>query len=411
MPPDAGLPPPPLEISARAARRVREGHLWVFSNEVQQQPAGLPPGSIVRLVPPAGDPLGIAFFHPHSLIAARVLSLRHSAYSTDLLRERIASALRLRDVLFPGQPFCRLVHGESDLLPGLLIDRYGDALVVEILSAGMELLRDDLLGILRELLQPRIVVERSDTPLRDAEGLERRKGVWAGSGEPRAAIREGGVEFEVDLLSGQKTGFFYDQRTARDFLAGVSAGARVLDAFCYEGAFALRAARGGAVHVLGVDASSRAIQAATAHADRNGLADRCEFVEGDAVRHLRQLEALSERFDRIVLDPPSFAHRRKDIPAARRAYLEINRLGFGLLAPGGILITASCSHHIFADTFLSLVRQAALQAGVAIQILATLSPAPDHPVLPAMPETAYLKVLAVRTLAAARPASPPSEAS
>ncbi|MBI2060067.1 MAG: class I SAM-dependent rRNA methyltransferase [Nitrospirae bacterium] len=389
---------PLVAVSARALRHAREGYPWIYSNELKHPDPPLAAGTIVRIADASGHPAATAFYHPHSLIALRILSLDGGAAFDVILRDRLRGAAGLREALLPGNPFYRLVHGESDGLPGLIIDRYGEAYSLQAVSAGMDRHTPEILSALEELFHPELVVERNDSSLRDAEGLPRRKGILAGRGPAVRLIREGEAEFEVDLLEGQKTGFFYDQREARAFLAGTSQGTRVLDLFCCEGAFAIRAAKSGAANVLGIDASDRALERARKNAEINGVQERCEFIKDDVFETLARLRGEERKFDRVVVDPPSFAHSRKEVPGAKKAYLRLNAEALALVESGGIVITASCSHHIFADTFQEVLQEAAVRANVSLQVLATLNQAPDHPVLLSMPESQYLKVLVCRVL-------------
>lgn len=393
------LPPnrPTVRIGPKALRRIREGHLWIFSNEIHAPDATHDAGTVVTVTGPDGGSCGAGFYHPHSLIAVRLMSSKDIPIGPELFRERIQNALRLRETLYT-HPYYRLVHGEADLLPGLIIDRYGDAFVLQGFSAGMELHSSDIVASLTSLFSPRLIIERNESPLRRLEGLPQRKGILHGDGEAKVRVPEGGCEFEADLLHGQKTGFYYDQRPARDCLALVAKDATVLDLCCYEGAFSVRAARAGANRVIGVDVSKGAVDAATKNAELNGVSDRCEFVQADVFDYLRESVEGEKRFDRIVLDPPSFTRSKKEVPAAKKAYLRLNRDALRLLSPGGMLLTASCSHHVFAGTFHDLVAQAAREAHATLQIIATFTHAPDHPILPAMPETQYLKVLLCRRL-------------
>jgi len=378
-----------LTLKRNEEHRIAGGHLWVFSNEIQSIDGQPQSGDVVRILDSRGKDLGIAFYNPHSLIAARLLATSEEEIGTGFFSTRIASALALRRTLFPGSETFRLVHGESDFLPGLVIDKYEDACVLQTFSAGMERRLPEICDALSSLLHPRGIVERNESPLRSLEGLELRKGILRGSVETVSFIEEG-IKYAVDLLEGQKTGFFLDQRENRRAIRRYARGSAVLDCFSNDGGFSLNSAAGGAVSVLGVDASESAVMRASANAATNGL--DAEFVCRDAFEFLRHLTAGEQRFGLIILDPPSFAKSKKSLAKAKRGYKELHTLALKLLSPGGILATASCSHHIFEETFLEIVQSSAQSAHRQVKLLEWRGAAPDHPVLPGMPETRYLKM-------------------
>jgi 23S rRNA (cytosine1962-C5)-methyltransferase len=376
-------------LKPREDRRIREGHPWVFSNELASHARAVQPGGLVRVRAASGDLLGIGFYHPGSLIAVRLLARTDTAVDLDFLRRRLTQALDIRRRLFGAGTVYRLVHGESDLLPGLVVDRYGPYLSVQTFSAGMDRILPNLCDVLEELLTPAGIVERNASPLRTLEQLPPREGLLRGGVEP-VVIEEEGVRFTVDLLQGQKTGFFLDQRENRIAARRYARGARVLDCFCNDGGFALHAALHGATSVVGVDVSADAVARAAANAGLNG-ARNVHIEQADVFDYLRSAEAAGARFDLVILDPPSFTKSRKTVPAARKGYRELNQRAMRLLPPGGVLITASCSHHIQSDTFLDTVRAAGMRANRGLRLLDWRGAAPDHPVLPGVPETAYLK--------------------
>lgn len=368
--------------------RVLAGHPWVFSNEIAAVEGSPAAGDVVALRSSTGAPLGVGFYHPHSLIAVRRLASGAHLIDRAFFADRIARAAALRRMLVPDGGACRLVHGEADFLPGLVVDRYGPTLALQTLSFGMDARQGLIVDVLQELLQPATIVERNESPLRLLESLPQRAGVLSGSpGE--VEIVEHGVRYRVDPLLGQKTGLFLDQRENRRVVRAYCPGARVLDCFCNDGGFALNAAAAGASSVLGIDISPEAVAHARANAELNGLA--ATFQEGDVFDRLRTLRDEGGQYDVIVLDPPSFTRNRKSVPVARKGYRQLHALAFPLLAPGGVLLTASCSHHITAETFLDDVRKSAARAGKALQLLEWHGAAPDHPVLPGVPETEYLK--------------------
>lgn len=370
-------------------RRVLAGHPWIFSNEIAEIRGGPGAGDVVELLTAGGKVLGVGFYNPHSLIAVRRLSPHLTEVNRAFFEARLLRALQLRNRVCPGQTSYRLVHGESDGLPGLVVDRYNDMLCVQTFSCGTEKWLPVICDLLEELLHPAGIAERNESPLRDLESLPRRAGVLRGSVSPTVHA-ELDVRFTVDPLHGQKTGFFLDQRENRILLRRFSQGADVLDCFCNDGGFSLHAARAGAATVLGVDISAETIARAQANAALNGL-EQARFEEGDVFDMLKRLGEQGTRFDVVVLDPPSFTRSRKNVPSARRGYRDLNAAGMRVLKKGGLLFTASCSHHITGETFLDAVGEAGRRSGRELQLLDWRGAAPDHPVLPQVPETAYLK--------------------
>jgi 23S rRNA (cytosine1962-C5)-methyltransferase len=396
---------PELRLLPGRHKRVRAGHPWVFSNEIAMdaRARALPPGGIVRLVAASGEFLALAGFNPRTLIAARVLTCRaDETVDRDFLARRLAAALALRERLYPGG-FYRLVHAEADGLPGIVIDRYGDLLAVQLNTATAETLRAPLLDALGQVLSPRRIVLRNDSPSRVLEGLAR--GVEAdgagdvdpgpadGDGDPGSptTIRENDAEFLADPGAGQKTGWFFDQRENRARVAALARGARVLDAYCYAGGFGVLAAVRGARAVMLLDRSQAALDLALAAARHNGVAERCEAVRGEAFAELERLGAAGERFGIVVADPPAFVKSRKDLGAGARGYRKLARLSAALVEPGGMLFIASCSHHMDAVAFAAEVARGIEEAGRRGRILAATGAGMDHPVHPHLPESAYLK--------------------
>jgi 23S rRNA (cytosine1962-C5)-methyltransferase len=398
---------PELRLLPGRHKRVRAGHPWVFSNEIAMdaRARALPPGGIVRLVAAGGEFLALAGFNPRTLIAARVLTWRaDEPVDRDFLARRLAAALALRERLYPGG-FYRLVHAEADGLPGIVIDRYGDLLAVQLNTATAETLRAPLLDALGQVLAPRRVVLRNDSPSRALEGLER--GVEAGGleatgseadsadarsdAEERTTIRENEAEFLADPGAGQKTGWFFDQRENRARVAALARGARVLDAYCYAGGFGVLAAVRGARAVVLLDRSQAALDLAMAAAARNGVADRCEAMRGEAFAELERLGTAGERFGVVVVDPPAFVKSRKDLGAGARGYRKLARLSSALVESGGTLFIASCSHHMEVAAFAAEVARGIEEAGRRGRILASTGAGMDHPVHPHLPESAYLK--------------------
>lgn len=396
----AGLAP--LRLKKNEERRLRAGHLWVYSNEVDSQATPLKsfePGQQVRVLTHSGKFLGHAYINPNSLICARLVS-RSSNYVLDrsLLVHRLNVALSLRQRLFEA-PFYRLVYGEADQLPGLVIDRYADVCVVQCSTAGMEAVRDEILEALDQVLHPQGILIRADSPIRKLEGLELYQDS-VGRVPEMVEIMENGLCFTVSLQQGQKTGWFYDQRMNRARMAAYARGKRVLDVFSYAGAWGLQAAAAGAEEVLCVDASQAALDAVAANAARNGLNDRVYTRQGDAFNVLAGLRLEQERFDIVVLDPPAFIKRKKDTKAGEQAYHRLNQLGMQVLKKDGVLVSASCSQHLSEAQLQKILLQSARHLDRSLQILERGHQGPDHPVHPAIAETSYLKAFICRVLPA-----------
>ena len=392
----------PLRLKKNEERRIRAGHLWVYSNEVDTVATPLKafePGQQVQLLAHNGKSLGNAYVNPNSLISARLVS-RDPQYVLDrsLLVHRLKVALSLRERLFD-KPYYRLVYGETDQLPGLVVDRYNDICVVQITTAGMEAVKEQVLEALNKVLHPAGIVLRADSAVRKLEGLESyREDI--GSVPEQVVVEEHGLSFSVSLQQGQKTGWFYDQRMNRARLGNYVAGKRVLDVFSYVGAWGLQAAAAGASEVLCVDSSESAIDRIQANAASNHLTDTVATLQGDAFEALAQLRANQEKFDVVVLDPPAFIKRKKDAKAGEQAYHRLNQLGMQVLRKDGILVTASCSQHLSEAQFRKILLQSSRHLDRSLQILERGHQAPDHPVHPAIPETDYLKALFCRVLPA-----------
>ncbi|MDR5900668.1 class I SAM-dependent rRNA methyltransferase [Halomonas icarae] len=388
-----------LRLKKNADRRLKAGHLWLYSNEIDTAATplkGLEPGQQVVVEAANGKAMGVAYVNPNSLICARLVS-RDSQQSLDrsLLVHRLNQALALRQRLFAA-PYYRLVHGEGDLLPGLVIDRFGDTLVVQLNTAGMQAVLTELLDALDKVLSPVNVVLRNDTSGRRQEGLERSVEVVKGDVGDPVLLEENGVRFSAPVLDGQKTGWFYDHRVNRAWLNQFVAGKRVLDLFSYVGGWGVQAAAHGAREVLCVDASAPALERVADNAALNGLHEQVSVGEGDAFDVLAALKAEGEQFDVVILDPPAFIKKRKDIPNGERAYGKLNREAMRLLGRDGLLLSASCSMHLAPERLVDVVRGAVRHQDRHGQILFQGHQGPDHPVHPAIPETSYLKALGVR---------------
>jgi 23S rRNA (cytosine1962-C5)-methyltransferase len=382
--------PKHLVLRKNEDRRILSGHPWVFSNEVRSIAGNPAIGDVMELVSAGGKSLGLGFYNPNSLIVLRLLSRQIEEINTAFFRRRIEEAFRLRQSFYPGSTTYRLVHGEGDFLPGLVVDRFNDMLVVQTLSYGMDARLPDICDALESILHPACIVERNESPLRVLDSLPEKKGVLRGT--PAAVvIEEHGLRYTVHPLEGQKTGFFLDQRENRVSLRRLSRGMRVLDCFCNDGGFALNAAIGEASLVVGIDSSEEAVRRARANAALNGLGN-VSFEKDDVFDRLKALREREARFDIIVLDPPSFTKSRKNVATAKRGYRDLHEAAFRILRKGGLLVSASCSHHIEPGVFLEIIDEAAGRVGRTLQLLDWRGAAPDHPSLPAVPETRYLKV-------------------
>ncbi len=392
---------PSLRLKANADRRLRAGHLWVFSNEIDVAVTPLnafASGDQAILEAAGGKPLGVVAVSPNNLICARLLSrdVKH-VLDKSLLVHRINVALSLRERLFD-KPYYRLVFGDSDLLPGVVVDRFGDILVVQLASATMEKHKDDVLAALIQVCKPSGILLKNDSAARDAEGLNRYVETAFGLVPEWVALEENGVKFEAPVMQGQKTGWFYDHRMNRARLAPYVKGKRVLDLFSYIGGWGVQAAAFGASDVMCVDASSFALDGVERNAALNGLTDKVACVEGDVFEALKQLKASEERFDVIVADPPAFIKRKKDMKNGEAAYRRLNEQAMRLLNKDGILISASCSMHLPEDDLQNILLTSARHLDRNIQMLERGGQGPDHPVHPAIVETRYIKSITCRLL-------------
>ncbi len=392
----------PLYLKKNEERRLRNGHLWVYSNEVDTGRSPLvdfAPGQQVCLIANDGKPLGNGYVNPHSLICARLVS-RSPAQLLDrsLLVHRLKVALSLRERLFD-KPFYRLVYGESDSLPGLVVDRFGDVLVVQLNTAGMEAVKDEVLEALDKVLKPRAVLWRNDSSARELEGLGLLVEAALGEVPEGVEIEENATRFEVPLLTGQKTGWFYDHRVNRARVQQLARGMRVLDVFSYIGGWGIEAAVAGAKRVTCIDSSARALDQVERNAALNGVAERVESIQGDAFEALKALRAEREQFDLVIVDPPAFIKRKKDVKKGVEAYRRLNQAAMQLLGKDGILVSASCSYHLQRDTLRDLLQQSSRHLDRSLQIIGQGHQGPDHPVHPAIPETDYIKCLVGRVVA------------
>lgn len=391
-----------LRLKKNEDRRLRAGHPWIYSNEVDTAATPLTafaPGQQVKVVGNDGRDLGLAYVNPHSLIAARLFNREEHPLDRSLIVHRIKIALSLRERLFP-TPHYRLVHGEADGLPGLVVDRYGDVLVAQITTAGMEAVRDALVDALVKVLKPSGILLRNDTASRELEGLE--KGIELAFGEvpEEVGLIENGARFMVRPWDGQKTGWFYDQADNRARLPRYVKGVRVLDLFSYMGGWGVQALRHGASEAVCVDASALALDQARVNAGLNDVETGLSPIEGDVFEVLKGLREERQRFDVVVCDPPAFIKRRKDVQAGLEAYRRVNQMAMQVLSKDGILISCSCSHHLQRDKLPELMWAAARHVDRTMQILEFGRQGVDHPVHPAIPETDYLKAVYARVIPA-----------
>lgn len=370
--------------------RLLAGHLWVFSNEIAGSPKKLDPGGLVELRDRKNEFLGIGYGNPHSLISVRILTRRKEEIDKGFFKRRIENALAYRRRFIKDSDSFRAVYSEGDYLPGLIVDKYGDCLSIQILTLGMEKMTEAVIEALDEAFSPSVIILRNDSPSRTLEGLPLEKKVVKGSLEKLPVINEGGTRFEIDPMSGQKTGFFLDQRENRSAFASLAGKGEALDLFCYTGAWTMKLAVAGAT-VTGVDASEAAIKQATRNAELNELTERCSFIKAAIFDFIKEGVARKKFYDYIVLDPPAFVKSKTKIKEGLRAYRDINASAMRLLKPGGLLATSSCSYHVDRNAFIEMLRDAARDAGRSSRIVEMRSQAKDHPVSLAVPETEYLK--------------------
>jgi 23S rRNA (cytosine1962-C5)-methyltransferase len=381
-----------LTLKPREERRLRDGHLWAYRDELVHAPDAVP-GELVRLVAHDGSSLGTGLYNPLSKIAVRLLGGEVETLDTDFFVRRFRTSLQLRRRMLPNEEAYRLVFGEADLLSGLIVDVYGQYAALQMLSAGMDRAKPHVIEALRqELPDLKGIIEKNTAQTRKKEGLELVDAVVWGEIPERVLVRENGLALEIDLLGGQKTGYFLDQKINRRVVGSLSAGRSVLDCFCNVGGFALNAAMGGAAMALGVDSSEAAISSAIRHAEINGL-DNCQFVKANVFDLLREHIEHERVWDMVVLDPPSFAKSRSAIRGALAGYSELNRSALKLLRPGGLLVSSSCTQLVSEHDLLDILYRESARIRKRLRLVHRGSQAPDHPVLLSMPETQYLKFL------------------
>ena len=386
---------PSVRLQPKRDMRLRQGHPWIYSNEIAMDGAAknVPPGTVVSVLGPDGQRLGAAFFNPHTLIAGRMLTADpETVIDRAFFKSKFAATLALRERLYEA-PYYRLVHAEADGLPAVIVDRIGDVLAVQLNAAGPDRYTDEIVGALVDLLSPRAIVLKNNSSVRAIEGLQAETRLAHGALEGGVTLVENGAKFRVDPLAGQKTGWFYDQRDNRAFVAKLAKGKRVIDAFCYAGGFGIACANAGAASVRFIDSSASALDAAMDAASRNNVTAQCSAEKADVFEVLATHRDNVERFDIVIVDPPAFAKSRKDVPNALRAYRKLARLAATLVAPGGILFIASCSYNVTVEAFGEEVARGLSEAKRTGRILRQAGAGPDHPTHPMLPESAYLKSL------------------
>ena len=371
-------------------KRVFNGHPWIFRSDIERVEGPFTPGDIVSVVSYKGKLLAKAFYNPQSQIALRIMSVKDEPIDRAFIFRRVKEAVDYRRT-FADLKSCRMIYAESDRLPALIVDSFGDVLVLQCLALGMERFKQDVVDALVEELHPMGIWERNDVPVRRLEGLDQTTGLLYGEVPDRVEMVENGVHFWVDVKEGQKTGFFLDQKENRAAIAPFVKDKTVLDCFTHTGSFALHAGYYGAKEVTGVDISDYACEFATENAKLNHLEDRVKFVEANAFDLLAQQSRDGKKYDVVILDPPAFTKTRSAVESATRGYKEINLRAMKMVKPGGYLITCSCSQHILPDAFLQIVKNAAHDARVHLRQVEYRTQGKDHPILPAAPETQYLK--------------------
>lgn len=373
-------------------KRVESGHNWVFSNEIERLTDNPETGDIVLVRKTDGHFIGIGFYHAHSLISVRMLAREECEIDGTFFEERMRRAIQLRQQLYPETDAVRLVHSESDELPGLIVDRFKDVLSIQVHCAGMDQRMETVIGLLHDLLKPRAIIMRNESHLRQIEGLPLYKKISEGPDPvPPFNIVEHDLIYNVDVMEGQKTGFYIDQHDNRLlFRQFIQKGDHVLDAFCNEGGFAMNAAAADAGSVLAIDISEEVLKRGKINTKQNKLASKITFEKADLMKSIQEM---SDTFDVINLDPPNFAQNKKSVPPAKRAYRKIHEAALKILKPGGIICTSCCSHHIYPEVFYQTMHEAAQSLGKQLRLLHRGGHPPDHPVLVGMPETEYLKFL------------------
>jgi len=380
-----------LELLPKKELRIIKGDPWAWKADIKTPLQNFEPGEIVRVIDSKGRFVGVGYINPESLITVRLLTYEDREIDYQFFEEKIREALKLRKELYPEEETFRLVFSEGDFLPGLVVDKFENLVVFQITTLGMEIRKDWIVKALDNILNPEIIVERSDSPVRKKEGLEPVKGIVKGKIEKDIVIRINGLNFAINPLEGQKTGFFLDQRENYLLLKNISKGRRVLDAFCNNGAFGIHAFKFGAREVVFLDASERALELVRKNLVINDIKDSYSFIKGDALKLLKEIERKGEKFDMIILDPPAFIKDRSKLKEGMRGYKEINLRAMKMLRDGGFLLSCSCSHFLSKENFLKVLEESAFDSGKIIKILDFRSQPKDHPYLICLPESNYLK--------------------
>ena len=377
--------------------RVRGGHPWIYASEIEKVEGVFDNGDIVNVADFRGKFVGRGFYNPQSQISLRILTRNDEPCDRDFFARRIQEAWDYRKLLCDPMS-CRLIYSESDFLPGLVVDKFANVLVLQSLSLGIERIKDMICDLLMEIVQPAGIWERSDVPVRRLEGLEQTAGLLRGEVPDEVDMMENGIRFLVDVKHGQKTGFFLDQKQNRAALAPLCRDARVLDCFCHNGSFSLHAAKYGAKSVLGVDISEEALEVARRNAALNGFGNSVTFEAHNCFDLLHELTDAGEKYDLVILDPPAFTKNKAAVASAIRGYKEINLRGLKLVRPGGFLVTCSCSQHVLPEMFQDVINQAARDAKKRIRLVEYRTQGYDHPILPQSVETKYLKTMIIQVM-------------
>lgn len=392
---------PIVYLKSQEDRRIKLGHLWIYSNEVDIKKSPLKnftKGELVTVKNNRDENLGIGYINPNNLLCIRLLSRDSNEIIDDnFFKQHFSQALKLRQEIFP-KPFYRLIYGEGDFLPGLIIDRFGDYFVIQITTAGMEKFKDNIINVIQSEFKPQGIILRNDSNARKIEDLDLYVNIAFGDVPEFISVQENNAEFLIPSKTGQKTGWFYDHRDNRARLQRYVKNKKVLDVFSYVGAWGIQAALMGAKKVLCVDSSEKAIEQLQKNAELNKVADKVSVMNADAFEALKQLRQKNEKFDIIILDPPAFIKKRKDIKNGVLAYQRLNEMALQLLNPNGILVSCSCSLHLDRGTFIDILNRSAVKTQRQLQIIEEGHQAPDHPIHPAIPETAYLKCFICRVL-------------
>jgi len=377
--------------------RIKSGHLWVFSNEIAKADAGLQNGDLAAVVDHKNEYMGCGFYNKNSLIAVRMLTNKREYDIKEILRDKLLAAKKLRDALYGDRSSYRLAFSESDFLPGLIIDRYNNTYVLQIYSYGMAANINTVAEILKEDFGAENIFTKNEEYFRKLEGLPVEDAVFYGEPKPEV-IEELGVKYAIDFNNAHKTGFYFDQTDNRVFTEKISKGATVLDAFCNSGGFGLHTAKAGAENITFVDSSASEIEKAKNNFQLNEFKQEAVFEVADVFDYFEKCIAVKKKFGVVVIDPPAFAKNKKSLPIAKKGYERINRLALETVEPGGWLVSSSCSHHLTEADFIIAITKAAVKAGRTIQLVHFNNASLDHPKLPSMPETTYLKFAVIRAL-------------